>query len=294
MTKCIVVRGGGDLATGVVHALKECGLSVVILESKKPSAIRRTVSLCEAVYQKTQTVEGVTACLCQTAQEACKKIISGAQNKSLFEVPLLIDENADFLSVSKNFDVEVVCVIDAIIAKKNLGTNKKMAPVVIALGPGFTAGTTENCNCDAVIETMRGHNLGRIIVDGSAMPNTGIPGIIGGFGKERVIHSPAAGKIELVRDIGDIVKQDELLAYVVSDGKKTDVLATLSGVLRGMIRNGFEVFDGMKIADIDPRVDSSSKAQKSCFTISDKSRSLGNSALHAVLAIANKKNISLW
>lgn len=283
MTKCVVVRGGGDLATGVVHALKESGISVVILESSKPSAIRRKVSFCEAVYQGCQTVENVTAVLCQNAKEACGKIKSP-------EVPLLIDEKAAFLSEAKTYDVEVVCIIDAIIAKKNLGTNKKMAPIVIALGPGFIAGEDDGCDCDAVIETMRGHNLGRIITHGRATANTGIPGVIGGYGKERVIHSPAEGRMKLVRDIGDVVNQGEVLAYVASNGKKTEVCASLSGVLRGIIRNGFEVFKGMKIADIDPRI----SEQENCFTISDKSRSLGNATLHAVLAMLNKKGICLW
>lgn len=273
------------MATGVIQALHESGFPVIILESSKPSAIRRKVALSDAVYQKKQTVEGITACFAKNAEEAACMLQSDFE-----KIPLLVDENADFLKTAASLGIEVTCLIDAIIAKKNLGTSKKMAPLVIALGPGFTAGTSSDADCDAVIETMRGHNLGRIITEGSALPNTATPGVIGGAGKERVIHSPSAGIIELVHDIGDTVQKDEILAYVVTGLNKIPVAATIPGVLRGIIRNEFEVFKGMKIADIDPR----SEEQKNCFTISDKSRALGNSTLHAVLFMARKKGITLW
>jgi xanthine dehydrogenase accessory factor len=286
MMKCIVVRGGGDLATGVIHALAQCGFFSVVLETGNPSAIRRKVSLCEAVYEKAASVEGVSAYLAADAADAAEMIGKGRST----DVPLLIDENCSFLSKALALDIEVTAVVDAVIAKRNLGTNKSMASVVVALGPGFTAGTASSCDADAVIETMRGHNLGRIITDGSAAADTGVPGIIAGFGRERVVHAPAAGIIEPVRNIGDIVTEGEVLAYISSGYGRVPVISPLGGVLRGMIHAGYDVPCGMKIADVDPRKDE----QKNCFTISDKSRALGNSTLHALLMIAHKKGIILW
>jgi len=157
------------------------------------------------------------------------------------------------------------------------------------LGPGFTAGPGPEADVDAVIETMRGHNLGRIITEGNAAPNTGIPGVIAGVGRERVIHAPAAGPITLVHDIGDFVVQGQTIAYISSGERKIPVAASLTGILRGIIHGGYPVSDGMKIADIDPRAEE----QKNCFTISDKSRALGNSVLQAILMLSRAKGISL-
>ncbi len=284
--KCIVVRGGGDLATGAVHALAQCGFSSLILETATPSAIRRKVSFCEAVYERTASVEGVTAHLASNAGAAAEMIRKGCST----DVPLLVDENCSFLSAASGLGIEVTAVVDAVIAKRNLGTHKSMAPVVIALGPGFTAGSAAYCDADAVIETMRGHNLSRIITDGSAASDTGIPGIIAGFGRERVVHAPAAGCIEPERDIGDTVAKGDILAYISSENGLVPVISPLCGVLRGMIHPGYKVADGMKIADVDPR----KSERKNCFTISDKSRAIGNSALHALLMIACEKGVVLW
>ena len=165
-----------------------------------------------------------------------------------------------------------IAVVDAILAKKNLGTTRDMAPITIALGPGFTAGE----DVDVVIETMRGHRLGRIIKEGSAIPNTGIPGVIKGFGKERVIHSPAAGIMHNRSRIGDIVEKDQIIAMV----DEMPVYASLTGVLRGIIRDGYKVPKGMKLADIDPR----KEQKKNCNTISDKARCIAGSVVEVLMA----------
>ena len=195
------------------------------------------------------------------------------------EVPLLIDQKGESIALLKP-DV----VVDAIIAKKNLGTTINMAPLVIGVGPGFTAGQ----DVHLVIESMRGHNLARIITDGMAQPNTGVPGNIAGFTSERVIHAPAAGYIHDVRKIGDIVQKGDEIARIYPDKESYDnalseyvpVNATITGIIRGLIREGYYFKEGFKIADIDPREGELSN----CFTISDKARSIAGSVLEAVSA----------
>ena len=166
-------------------------------------------------------------------------------------------------------------MVDAILAKKNLGTNRDMAPITVALGPGFTAGV----DVDAVVETKRGHHLGRVLWTGTAAANTGIPGIIGGYGKERVIHCPAKGILCNVRKITDTVKKGEVIALVETAEGTVPVEATLDGILRGLIRDGYPVTVGFKIADIDPR----SEEYNNCFTISDKARCIAGGVLEAIL-----------
>lgn len=261
--KMILVRGGGDLATGVIHKLHQSGYQVLILECDRPSAIRRHVSFCEAVYDGTAEVEGV---VCRRITEndirtQCRKCwVQG-------EIPLLTDTHGKYIR-----ELEPEAVIDAILAKKNLGTSRDMAPLTVGLGPGFTAGE----DVDYVIETMRGHNLGRIIKKGIALPNTGVPGLIAGIGKERVIHSPAAGNMKNICQIADLVEKDQVIAMVGD----TPVKATISGVIRGLIRDGYPVFEGMKIADIDPRAEQ----KKNCFTISDKARCIAGGVLEVLLS----------
>ena len=195
------------------------------------------------------------------------------------EVPLLIDPKGESIELLKP-DV----VVDAIIAKKNLGTTINMAPLVIGVGPGFTAGQ----DVHLVIESMRGHNLARIITDGMAQPNTGVPGNIAGFTSERVIHAPAAGYIHDVRKIGDIVQKGDEIARIYPDKESYDnalseyvpVNATITGIIRGLIREGYYFSEGFKIADIDPR----ESELTNCFTISDKARSIAGSVLEAVSA----------
>lgn len=255
----LVVRGGGDLASGVIHRLYRSGYHVLILEGRKPSAIRRRVAFCEAVYDDETAVEGVVSQLISDMTR-CEEVWKAGK------IPIMTDESGEAIKKMKPD-----AVIDAILAKKNLGTTKDMATLTIGLGPGFEAGK----DVDYVVETQRGHNLGRIITKGSAAPNTGIPGIIAGYGKERVIHSPAAGVIHNLSQIADLVEKDQVIAMV----GETPVYASLTGVLRGIIKEGYEVPKGMKIADIDPR----KEQKKNCDTISDKARCIAGSVLEILL-----------
>ena len=296
----IICRGAGDLATGIIHRLHRAGHRVIALETDYPAAIRRQVSFCEAVYDGSAVVEGVTARLVPALADAetdtethsgendtpAAHIVSEKWDSSAIEavleageVPLLIDQKGESIAFLKP-DV----VVDAIIAKKNLGTTINMAPLVIGVGPGFTAGQ----DVHLVIESMRGHNLARIITDGMAQPNTGVPGNIAGFTSERVIHAPAAGYIHDVRKIGDIVQKGDEIARIYPDKGSYDnklseyvpVNATITGIIRGLIREGYYFKEGFKIADIDPREGELSN----CFTISDKARSIAGSVLEAVSA----------
>lgn len=312
----IICRGAGDLATGIIHRLHRAGHRVIALETDYPAAIRRQVSFCEAVYDGSAAVEGVTARLvpaladaetdteiateadAETGTEIDTETYSGLNDMPAAhtasekwsrsaieavleagEVPLLIDPKGESIELLKP-DV----VIDAIIAKKNLGTTINMAPLVIGVGPGFTAGN----DVHLVIESMRGHNLARIITDGMAQPNTGVPGNIAGFTSERVIHAPAAGYIHDVRKIGDIVQKGDEIARIYPDKESYDnalseyvpVNATITGIIRGLIREGYYFKKGFKIADIDPR----ESELTNCFTISDKARSIAGSVLEAVSA----------
>lgn len=296
----IICRGAGDLATGIIHRLHRAGHRVIALETDYPAAIRRQVSFCEAVYDGSAAVEGVTARLvpaltdAETDTETCSgindipaaHIASEKWDSSAIEavleageIPLLIDPKGESIELFKP-DV----VVDAIIAKKNLGTTINMAPLVIGVGPGFTAGQ----DVHLVIESMRGHNLARIITDGMAQPNTGVPGNIAGFTSERVIHAPAAGYIHDVRKIGDIVQKGDEIARIYPDKESYDnalseyvpVNATITGIIRGLIREGYYFREGFKIADIDPRA----SELTNCFTISDKARSIAGSVLEAVSA----------
>lgn len=262
--KLIIVRGAGDLATGVIACLHSCGMKVVALETEKPSSIRRKVCLSEAIYQGEMQVEDTVGILAGM-EEIDSVLESGA-------VPVVIDPEGECIRQCKP-DV----VVDAILAKRNLGTTKEMAPLVIGLGPGFTAGE----DVDLVIETMRGHDLGRIIEEGSALSNTGVPGMVGGYSKERVLYSPAAGTVHAVKCIGDIVQEGEVIAYIDSE----PVPAKITGVLRGLLPEGYQVKAHFKMGDIDPRIEE----QKNCETISDKARCLGGSVLQAILMHEIKK-----
>ena len=264
------MRGGGDLATGVIHRLWSAGFEPLVLECAQPAAIRRQVALSEAVYAGEATVEGMTGVRIENLSEAVAVWQAG-------KVPVLVDDAAACVDILRP-DI----VIDAIIAKRNLGTRMDMAPLTIALGPGFVAGV----DVHAVVETKRGHNLGRIIRSGAAAPNSGIPGVIAGFGKERVLHAEAEGVLHIVQDIGSIVDQGQVIAEIHgADGVVTPVYATLSGIIRGMIREGFVVTRGFKIADIDPR----QEELANCFTISDKARCIAGSVLELVCGYMNKR-----
>ena len=268
LTDLVVVRGAGDLATGTIHALVSAGYPVVALEVPQPSSIRREVSFSEAVYDGEKSVEGITAVLTKDAQEALTLAAEGTP-------AILVDPACDILET-----VRPAVLIDAVLAKRNLGTHRDMAPLTIALGPGFEAGV----DVGFVVETMRGPALGRVIEKGCALPNTGIPGLVGGFAAERVIHAPASGILQSVRKIGDRVEKGETIAVIepISALRQAQgtfsVTASLTGVLRGLIRDGYPVKKGLKIADIDPRPDS----YPLCFQISDKSRRIAQSVLTIV------------
>lgn len=268
-SQLIIVRGGGDIATGTIHKLHRCGFPVLILETGYPSAIRRHVAFSEAVYDGVSQVENTT----------CIKVKDYEEAKSVFaqgDVALLIDPDCKVLETVRPW-----ALIDGILAKKNLGTNREMADKTIALGPGFCAGK----DVDLVIETMRGHNLGRIIGNGCALPNTGVPGNIAGFGAERVIHSPAKGIFRGLCQIGDKVKKDQPIGIVVTGQGEETVPASLDGILRGLIRSGYPVTKGFKIADIDPR----ESEFENCFTISDKARCIAGAVLEGLLYLEEKQ-----
>lgn len=270
----IVVRGAGDLATGTIHRLKKAGFRLLVLEAEHPAAIRRQVALSEAVYAGSARVEDVEAVRMDVdlAEKKNQKELLEQEMERIWKkdgVPVLVDPAG--LSIAA---LRPAVVVDAILAKKNLGTTKEMAPLVIALGPGFTAGE----DVDVVIETKRGHNLGRVIRSGSAVPNTGIPGIIGGYGKERVMHAQAEGILRNAASIGDIVEARAVIAEIETENGTVPVEASLSGLLRGLIRDGYPVTKGFKIADIDPR----KEELQNCFTISDKARCIAGSVLEVI------------
>lgn len=261
----IIVRGGGDIATGAIQKLHRAGFPVLVLEIAQPTAIRRCVALSEAVYEGEWTVEDITAVRAADLDQAISILDSG-------KVPLLVDPQCAVLD-----QVQPLALVDAILAKRNLGTSRQMAGITVALGPGFIAGE----DVDIVVETMRGHNLGRLIFSGSALPNTGTPGLIEGAGRERVIHAPADGVIHSLKVIGDLVEKGSTIAWIGD----VPVLASLDGILRGLIRDGFPVTQGLKIADIDPR----ESERANCFTISDKARCIGGGVLEAVMHLRNRQ-----
>jgi xanthine dehydrogenase accessory factor len=254
----IVVRSGGDIGTAVAHKLFRSGFRVVITEILEPLAIRRMVAFSEAVFDGEITVEGVS----------CRKISSIEDAATCFKenvIPLIIDETGSIIE-----ELKPSIVIDAILAKRNIGTRMSMAPMTIGLGPGFTAGV----DVHAIIETNRGHDLGRIIYEGSAERNTGIPGIIMGYGGERVLRASATGKVKVIKGIGELVEKDEVVMMV----GEAEVRTQIAGVIRGCIRDGVHVPQDMKIGDVDPR-----GVLSNCATISDKARCIAGGVLEAVL-----------
>ncbi|MBW2031924.1 MAG: EF2563 family selenium-dependent molybdenum hydroxylase system protein [Deltaproteobacteria bacterium] len=259
----ILIRGAGELASGVAHRLYSCHFRLCLTEIDQPQAVRRMVSFCEAVYDGEKEVEGVTAKLVHSPEEIT---LAWREDK----IPLLVDPKAGIRNALKP-DV----LVDAILAKKNLGTSIKDARLVIGLGPGFTAGK----DVHAVIETNRGHNLGRMILSGGAEPNTGIPGEIAGLTAERVFRAPRAGKFLNVKEIGDYVQAGDVVATVQGEPVK----ALIHGVLRGLLRDGTEVYKGMKAGDVDPRDN-----KENCYTISDKARAIGGGVLEAILYHFNR------
>ena len=254
----VLIRGAGDIATGIALRLYRSGLRVVMTDLPRPTAIRRTVCFSQAIVLGETTVEGVRAVRADTASQALERLAEGA-------VPVLPDPALTCLT-----SLRPDALVDAILAKKNLGTHITDAPVVVGVGPGFTAGT----DCHAVVETMRGHTLGRVIYDGAALPNTNIPGLIGGYAGERVLRAPADGGFHQILNIGDEVKAGDIAGEV--DGQP--MRCTIGGVLRGLLADGTPVHKGMKSGDVDPRC-----RPEYCATASDKALAVGGGVLEAIL-----------
>ena len=257
----VLIRGAGDLASGIALRLHHAHLSVVMTDLPQPTAIRRTVCFSQAIVYGSMTVEDVTARFCAAPENAAVILAAG-------EIPVLADPEAKCRTALRP-DV----VVDAILAKKNLGTRITDAPCVIGVGPSFTAGE----DCHAAVETMRGHTLGRVIYSGSAIPNTNVPGLIGGFAGERVLRAPADGAFRSVRRIGDLVKAGDIAGYVSGE----PMVCTIDGVLRGLIADGIPVRKGMKSGDVDPRGN-----VENCYTVSDKATAVGGGVLEAILHLS--------
>ncbi|SDE66186.1 selenium-dependent molybdenum cofactor biosynthesis protein YqeB [Sporomusa acidovorans] len=257
MRDLVILKGGGDIATGIAHRLYQSRFAVVITEIPRPTVVRRTVAFAQAVANGQAVVENVAARLV-ALREVPAALAAGF-------IPVVVDEAAACVA-----ELKPQAVVDAIIAKRNTGTRLTDAPVVIGVGPGFEAGT----DVHAVIETMRGHDLGRVIYRGTAIDNTGIPGDVDGYTLERLIKAPADGVFMACRTIGDQVSAGEIVGHV----GETPVKVTISGVLRGLIQAGLTVSQGLKIGDVDPRC-----RREHCFTISDKARAIGGGVLEALL-----------
>jgi len=264
----VLIRGGGDLASGVAVRLHHSGFEVMITELPKPLVVRRTVSFAEAVSDGSKEVEGITAVLINTPGDVKDSVRVG-------NIPVLIDPDLACMR-----EVRPDVVVDARMRKKEPSEGKELATLVIGLGPGFIAGE----NCHAVVETNRGHNLGRVIWAGPPQEDTGIPGQVQGFASERVLRAPEDGKLVTGAKIGDEVKNGTVIALVGSQA----VLAPFDGILRGLIDPGTQVTKGMKIGDVDPRDDPTIYS-----LVSDKARAVGGGVLEAILACPDLRS-GLW
>lgn len=263
----IAVKGAGDLATGVMHRLTRAGFKVMATELAQPTVLRRTVSFAEAVTQGQISVEDITARRAYTRDDVEQAFARG-------DIPVVVDADGAFSRAMRP-----TVLVEATLSKRNSGITIDDAPIVIALGPGYEAGK----DAHAVIETNRGHNLGRVYVQGCADPNTGVPGIIGGFAAERLLRAPCAGVLYGLRQIGDQVQAGETVAIVKEGQTSSPVIAAIPGILRGLARDGLPVHAGMKVGDVDPRA-----TRDHCFTISDKSRAVAGGVLEAVMYFMQK------
>ncbi len=259
----IIIRGGGDLATGVAWRLHQCGFRVLITEVAQPMAVRRKVSFCEAVYDGKIDVEGVTALRIESLRAAGDVWGQGG-------IPVWVDPACDCRTA-----IKPAVLVDAIIAKKNLGTTIADALLVIALGPGFEAGV----DAHVVVETNRGHQLGRLIVSGRAQADTGIPGTVLGHAADRVLRAPADGRWQNILDIGDTVQKGDQVGSIDGD----PVPASIDGIIRGLIHTDIPVRKGLKIGDIDPRPE-----RENCFTISEKALAISGGVLEGILRRYNR------
>lgn len=277
----VLVKGAGDFATGIIHRLSSAGFRVVATELEMPLAVRRWVAFSEAVYEGEYTVEGRTAVRCRSGD--VEDVLARGN------IALLVDPGTSILD-QREFDI----VVDARSAKRNLGTDIDEAPIVIAIGPGFTAGK----DCHAVVETLVGRHVGKVIWEGSAEPDTGLPYPLDGATPSGsspellgslMIKAPCEGKFVLVKDIGSEVEEGEVLGRVVApDGTLADVVAKAKGMVRGIIRDGTPVRDRMKLGDIDPTM-----VQDHLCTISEKARAIGGGVLEACMGLLSKKGY-LW
>ena len=258
-----LIRGAGDIASGTAMRLWRCGINIVMTDLERPTAIRRTVAFSDAIVHGETIVEGLRAVRAEDAAQAKKLLREGV-------IPVLADP-----ACRCREELVPDALVDAILAKRNLGTRLSDAPIVVGVGPGFTAGE----DCHAVVETMRGHTLGRVIYSGSALANTNIPGLIGGFAGERVLRAPCDGVFTSVHRIGDTVEEGETIGFV--DG--VPMKCTIGGVLRGVLDDGVRVKKGMKSGDVDPR----GKAEY-CTTVSDKALAVGGGVVEAVLYLRAK------
>ena len=254
----VLIRGGGEMASGIAHRLHQCHMDVLITEIEHPTAVRRAVAFAEAVYQGYQTVEGVKAVSVSNAEEA--RAQWAGRN-----IPLLVDSDAWIRE-----KIMPAVVVDAIMAKTNTGTTISDAPLVIGVGPGFVAGV----NVHAVVESNRGYHLGRVIWTGEAETDTGIPASVAGFTNARVLRVPCAGRFKALRNIGDSVNAGDTVAEV----KGVPIKAGIQGLVRGMLKDGIEVPQGIKAGDIDPRGE-----REYCYAISDKARAIAGGVLEAIL-----------
>ena len=261
-TSLIAVKGAGDLATGVIHRLTRAGFKVIASELAQPTVLRRTVAFAEAVALGRITVEGITACHVSTREEVAQAFARG-------NVPVVVDPVGAFIKA-----IGPTVLVEATLSKRNSGITIHDAPIVIALGPGYDAGK----DAHAVIETNRGHNLGRVYLQGYAESNTGVPGMIGGYAAERLLRAPCAGLLYGARQIGDSVQAGETVALVKEADTNSPINTTIPGILRGLLRDGLPVYAGMKVGDVDPRA-----RREHCFTISDKSRAVAGGVLEAVM-----------
>jgi xanthine dehydrogenase accessory factor len=259
----VLIKGAGDLASGIACRLHACGFSLMMTDLPIPTTVRRTVAFSPAIYQGQATVEGVTALRCTTLAEAEAALAQGA-------IGVLADPEA---RIREAWQPDVV--VDAILAKENLGTTLHDAPIVIGVGPGFTAG--QDCHC--VVETKRGHYLGRCIYSGSAIPNTGVPGDIGGYTTERILRAPCDGIFSPTVSIGDQVEAGAVCGMVAGEPMRSQI----TGVVRGLLQEGVPVTKGLKSGDVDPRC-----APEHCLTVSDKARAIGGGVLEAILTLSRQ------
>jgi xanthine dehydrogenase accessory factor len=263
-----LIKGAGDLASGVALRLRNAGFAVVMTEVAQPTAVRRSVAFAQAVYDGHAEVEGVRGVLAGD-QEVARAVLEAGS------IPIIVDPEATACAV-----MSPLLLVDAIMAKCNLGTRISDAPAVVALGPSFVAGR----DAHAVIETKRGHYLGRVITEGQALPNSGVPGEVGGFAEERVIRAPCAGLFTGCLDIGAPVKQGGVIGYVGG----IPVSSRLAGVLRGLLNSGVSVTPGFKLGDVDPRA-----SREDCFLVSDKALAIGGGVLEAACALLGGVNFRL-